>query len=302
MERRAEWPRARHSCPDYSRHPPGHVAVAMLGIAIEAAGALGGQSPWISDWLYCGLYLLAAAGCAHRARRGDAAAALDRGRGRRRLLGRGGDRLPASGDRTRRWYPRVITADAVHRLHARLHHARPAGAGARAPVDPVLALDGLLTGLAAAAVAALLLFPALGRRRLTARPRRPSGVPRRGAGRADVRRHGARHDRLAARASWALIATAIAINVARRRGPRAPDRHRALPSRLAGGHAVRQLGAAARAGRVRSQPLRHGPRGRGAAAPDAAGQRLGRARRCSSRRSPRPPDSLAAGLAAARSR
>src|SRR2546421_5849242 len=49
------------------------VVVAALGIAVHVAFAsTDSMSSVVDDWLYCGLYLLAAASCAWRALRGDA--------------------------------------------------------------------------------------------------------------------------------------------------------------------------------------------------------------------------------------
>ena len=138
-------------------------AIAGLGVVVHGAFALAGaQSAVVDNWLYCSLYLMAAASCAARARRGDAGLA---------------------------WAVAAIgvvvwgSAEIVFRLQiADPHHWYPRSAQlllfvgfcfaystlvllARARVrqfDPVLALDGLLTGLAAASVAALLLFPVLG--------------------------------------------------------------------------------------------------------------------------------------------
>src|SRR5690242_4616011 len=50
-----------------------YLAVAGAGIAVHGiVAAMGGNSRLVDDWLYCGLYLLAAASCAWRGRRGDA--------------------------------------------------------------------------------------------------------------------------------------------------------------------------------------------------------------------------------------
>src|SRR5437763_266959 len=52
------------------------VAVAVVGLGIHGIAALAGSTPaFVDNWLYCGLYLLTAASCAYRSRRGDARAA-----------------------------------------------------------------------------------------------------------------------------------------------------------------------------------------------------------------------------------
>ncbi len=139
--------------------------IAGVGVAIDAVFALTGtRSALVDDWLYCGLFLLAAAGCAHRARRGDASAAW--------IVATVGVLFWGAAEIVYRvqvsdlsaWYPRssqLLLFIAFSLAYATL------GLLARERVrhfDAVLALDGLLTGLAAAAIAALLLFPALGRR------------------------------------------------------------------------------------------------------------------------------------------
>jgi two-component system cell cycle response regulator len=147
--------------------------VAGLGIAVHGAFALAGTASTIVDnWLYCGLYLPAAASCAVRARRGDAALAWAVAAigvvvwGSAEIV----FRLETSDPHD--WYPRA----AQLLLFVGFCFAYTTlGLLARERVrhfDPVLALDGLLTGLAAASVAALLLFPALGQspRGLTSTP------------------------------------------------------------------------------------------------------------------------------------
>ena len=140
-----------------------YVTVVVLGVAIHAAGALaGGRSRWISDWLYCGLYVLAAAACAYRARTGDARAAWTVAAIGVLVWGGSEIAFRAIAPDPRDWYPRTsqamlfvgfLLAYTTLVLLARERVRR---------FDMVLALDGLLSGLAAAAVAALLLFPVLG--------------------------------------------------------------------------------------------------------------------------------------------
>src|SRR5579884_2932629 len=53
-----------------------YLAVASVGVGIHAGFALAGaRSPAVDDWLYCGLFYLAAAACAYRGWRGVAAGA-----------------------------------------------------------------------------------------------------------------------------------------------------------------------------------------------------------------------------------
>jgi two-component system, cell cycle response regulator len=139
------------------------VAVAAVGVAIHAAFASTDSTPGlVDDWLYCGLYFLAAASCARRARRGDARTAW--------LVAAVGVVVWGSAEIVFRvaepnphaWYPgasQLLLFIGFSLAYTTL------GLLARERVrrsDMVLALDGLIAGLAAAAVAALLLFPALG--------------------------------------------------------------------------------------------------------------------------------------------
>jgi two-component system, cell cycle response regulator len=207
-----------------SRHPRGtsrvaggqraFAAVAGLAVAIHAACALAGYTPaLVDDWLYCGLYLLAAGSCAYRGLQGDARGAW--------LVAAAGVVVWGLAELVFRlltpdphaWYPQatqVLLFVAFSLAYTTL------GLLARERVrhfDPVLALDGLLAGLAAAAVAALLLFPVLGARHGEA-PEAPPQVFLVGAligltfvitvvGMTGWRPGPA----------WALIATAIAVNV-----------------------------------------------------------------------------------------
>jgi two-component system, cell cycle response regulator len=139
------------------------VALAAVGVAIHAAFASTDSTPGVvDDWLYCGLYFLAAASCAWRARRGDARAAW--------LVAAVGVVIWGSAEVVFRvvepnphaWYPRasqVLLFAGFSLAYTTL------GLLARERVrhfDMVLALDGFIAGLASAAVAALLLFPVLG--------------------------------------------------------------------------------------------------------------------------------------------
>jgi two-component system cell cycle response regulator len=139
------------------------VLVASVGVGVHAAFALAGSmSVAVDDWLYCGLYLLAAASCAYRARRGDARAAWTCAAlgvlvwGSAEIL----FRLQASSPHA--WYPRATqTVLFVGFSLAYVTLALLARERVRT-FDVVLAMDGLLAGLAAASLAALLLFPVLG--------------------------------------------------------------------------------------------------------------------------------------------
>jgi diguanylate cyclase (GGDEF)-like protein len=138
-----------------------YLAVAALGISIHAAGALAGQSPWISDWLYCSLYLLAATACAYRARSGDARGAWATAAVGVLVWGGAEITFRVLQANPHDWYPR--TAQTMLFVAFALAYTTLVLL-ARERVrrfDVVLALDGLLAGLAAAAAAALLLFPAL---------------------------------------------------------------------------------------------------------------------------------------------
>jgi two-component system cell cycle response regulator len=138
-------------------------AVAALGVVVHGiAAATDGYARLVDDWLYCGLYLLAAASCAARARRGDARLAWAVAAvgvfvwGSAEIVFRIAESDPHS------WYPRSSQALLFIGFSlAYLTLVLLARERVR-QFDPVLALDGVLAGLAAAALAALLLFPVLG--------------------------------------------------------------------------------------------------------------------------------------------
>lgn len=152
--------RARPGAPGVARARRRYVALAAAGVALHGSFALAGKTDTLIDnWLYCGLFLLAAASCAYRGRRGDAAGAWT---------------MAAVGVAV--WG----AAEIVFRLETSDPHALYPPTSqvllfvgfslayttlvllARERVrrlDAVLALDGVLAGLAGAAVAALLLFP-----------------------------------------------------------------------------------------------------------------------------------------------
>jgi two-component system, cell cycle response regulator len=144
-----------------------YVTLAVLGVAIHGAFALAGAtSVVVDDWLYCGLFFVAAANCAYRSRRGDAprpwaiAALGVVVWGTAEIV----FRLSAANPRV--VYPPVT--EALLFVAFGLAYAT-FGLLARERVrrfDPVLALDGALAGLAAAAVASILLFPAMASHRV----------------------------------------------------------------------------------------------------------------------------------------
>ena len=110
------------------------VAAAGVGVAIHGAFALAGStSAVIDDWLYCALFLLAAASCALRGRRGDGRGAWTVAAAGGRVGG-SGDRLPAVGAESSQRVPTGHAGDAVRRFQPRLHHARTARARAGPPI------------------------------------------------------------------------------------------------------------------------------------------------------------------------
>ncbi len=140
-----------------------YLTAVAVGVVLEAAAAItGSQGGAITDWLYCALYMLAAAACAYRASTGDARAAWATATIGVLLWGGAEIAFRLVESNPHHWYPRAsqgllfvgfMFAYATLVLLARERVRR---------FDVVLFLDGLLSGLAAASVAALLLFPALG--------------------------------------------------------------------------------------------------------------------------------------------
>jgi two-component system cell cycle response regulator len=137
--------------------------IAGAGVAIHGAFAASGTtSTLVDDWLYCGLYLLAAASCALRARRGDARAAWAVAAAGVLVWGTAEIVFRVLAPNPHSWYPKAsqvllfIGFTLAYATLALLARERVR------QFDPVLALDGVLAGLAAAAVAAVLLFPVLG--------------------------------------------------------------------------------------------------------------------------------------------
>jgi two-component system cell cycle response regulator len=136
-------------------------AVAAAGVAVHAGFAIAGStSAVVDDWLYCGLFMLAAASCAVRGIRGDARTAWSFAAIGVFLWGSAEIVFRLSVSNLDAWYPRstqVLLFVAFAFAYVTLVLL------ARERVrrfDMVLALDGLLAGLAAAAVAAVALFPA----------------------------------------------------------------------------------------------------------------------------------------------
>ncbi len=138
-----------------------YAAVAAAGVAVHAGFAIAGsRSTLVDDWLYCALFMVAAASCAVRAVRGDARAAWSFAAIGVFLWGSAEIVFRLSVSDPDVWYPRstqVLLFIAFAFAYVTLVLL------ARERVrrfDMVLALDGLLAGLAAAAVAAVALFPA----------------------------------------------------------------------------------------------------------------------------------------------
>jgi two-component system cell cycle response regulator len=148
-----------------------YLTVAATGVVIHAGFALSdATSVLVDDWLYCGLFFLAAAGCARcglhsRAKRPWILAAVGVAVwGTAEIV----FRLVAP---PRSLYPPVT--EALLFVAFTLAYTT-LGLLARDRVrrfDPVLALDGALAGLAAAALASLLLFPVMASHHHAAPPR-----------------------------------------------------------------------------------------------------------------------------------
>ncbi len=137
--------------------------VATLGVAIHAAWALtGNTSAVVDDWLYCGLFCLAAASCAARGRRGDGRLAWTIAAIGVVVWGAAEIAYRVSAPDPHRLYPRVTE---VLLFVAFTLAYTTLGLLARERVrrfDAVLALDGVLAGLAVASVAAVSLLPSGG--------------------------------------------------------------------------------------------------------------------------------------------
>ena len=135
-------------------------AVAACGIAVHGAFALTGTSSTVvDDWLYCGLFFVAAASCADRGRRGDARAAWTVAALGVVVWGLAEVVFRMQAPDPHSLYPRASQA----LLFAAFCFAYcTVGLLARERVrrfDPVLALDGIIAGMTAAALTAILLFP-----------------------------------------------------------------------------------------------------------------------------------------------
>jgi two-component system, cell cycle response regulator len=136
------------------------LAVAALGVAVHGIWALAGGGPrLVVDWLYCGLFFLAAASCAYRALRGDARGPWAVAAVGVLLWGCAEVVYRIAAPDPHELYPQVTQvmlfcafslAYTTLYLLARERVQR---------FDPVLGMDGVLAGLAAAALAAVLLFP-----------------------------------------------------------------------------------------------------------------------------------------------
>jgi diguanylate cyclase (GGDEF)-like protein len=148
------------------------IAVAGLGVAIHGAFAIvGSTTPLVDDWLYCGLFFVAAASCARHGRQGDARRAWAIAAVGVVVWGAAEIVFRLSEPNPHRLYPQA-TLTMLGLAFALAYTTLALLARERIRrFDPVLALDGLLAGLAAAAVGALLLFPALGPDQV--RPDRP---------------------------------------------------------------------------------------------------------------------------------
>ena len=140
-------------------------ALAAGGVGIHAVfAATGSSSPVVDDWIYCGLFVLAAASCLNRSRRGNARLAWAIASIGTLVWGSAEVVFRVSTPDPRAWYPQAsqvllfIGFSLAYVTLALLARERVRR------FDPVLALDGLLAGLTAAALAALLLFTVLGGR------------------------------------------------------------------------------------------------------------------------------------------
>ncbi len=249
--------------------------VAAFAIALHGACAASGTHPGlVDDWLYCGLYLMAAASCLRRGYLGDARRAWTVAGLGVLVWGSAEIAFRIIEGNPHAWYPRASQALLfIGFLLAYLTLVLLARERVRR-FDPVLALDGLLAGLAAASVAALVLFPALG-----SSPREPDAPPQ--------------VFLIGALVGLIFVLTVVGMTgwrpgtawgADRHRDRRQRDRRRVarphhrpgdIPPRLAGRHDVRGLGAAARARRLPPHQSRRRPPGSGAPAAGPAVQRLG---------------------------
>jgi diguanylate cyclase (GGDEF)-like protein len=136
-----------------------YASVASIGVAIHGGFALAGtRSAPVDDWLYCGLFFLAAASCADRGRRDGGGPWILAAVG---VLVWGSAEIVfrAATPNSLTLYPPATQAmlfvafTLAYTTLALLARDRVRS------FDPVLALDGALAALAAAALAALLLFP-----------------------------------------------------------------------------------------------------------------------------------------------
>jgi diguanylate cyclase (GGDEF)-like protein len=200
--------------PRVARVRNAYVAVAALGVAIHGVSALAGAEPrLVDDWLYCGLFYVAAASCAYRSVRGDARGAWMVAAIGVVVWGAAEIVFRLSESNPHVLYPRA-TQDLLLVAFTLAYTTLALLARERLRhFDVVLTLDGVLSGLAAAALAAVLLFPVLGPDRAHA----PAALPQRFLIGAliglvfvvtVVGMTGWRPG-----PQWALIVTAIAVNV-----------------------------------------------------------------------------------------
>ncbi len=149
-----------------------YVTLGAAGIVVHGSFALAGATnALIDNWLYCGLFFLAAAGCAHSGLRSRAA--------RPWVLAAVGVAIWGIAEivfRVLAATPRSLYPSATEVLLFVAFSLAYTTLGLLAlervrQFDPVLALDGALAGLAAAALAALLLFPTVSHHPNAAPPR-----------------------------------------------------------------------------------------------------------------------------------
>ena len=140
------------------------IALAGLGVVIHGSFALAdAPNPLVDNWLYCGLFFLAAGSCAYRARRGPAGGTWAMAAAGLVVWGSAEVVFRISTSDPHVLYP-VLTQVLLFTGFSLAYTTL--GLLARERVrrfDTVLALDGILAALAAAAVASILLFPAVAR-------------------------------------------------------------------------------------------------------------------------------------------
>ena len=203
-----------------------------------------------------GCILLAAAGCALRAHRGDARGAWSFAAAGVVVWGCAEIAFRLLAADPHAWYPQAAQVTAVRRLQPRLRDAR----SARARAGPSLRSGARARRFAgrpggrgsrrAAAVSHVRVQGGARSRGTT------GGVPARRPDRPCVRRDRRWHDRMEARSGVGPDRGCDHGERVRRCGARAPRQRGALSPRIAGRHAVRRLGAAARTRGLSSNPSR----------------------------------------------